>query len=77
VGLTLERLIRRRAGTLIQNAIEVEVRELLADYGNVCTVSGVAAVVRNGYLPAREILTAVGPVEVRIPKVRDRSRAGG
>jgi hypothetical protein len=25
-------------------------------------------VVRNGYLPARAILTAVGPVEVRVPK---------
>ena len=27
------------------------------------------AVVRNGYLPAREILTTVGPVEVQVPKV--------
>jgi transposase-like protein len=75
VGLTLEQLIRRGARTLIQNAIEVEVRELLADCGNVRTLSGAAAVVRNGYLPVREILTAVGPVEVRIPKVRDRSGA--
>jgi putative transposase len=33
-------------------------------------------VVRNGYLPQREILTAVGPVEVRVPKVRDRSGSG-
>lgn len=31
------------------------------------------AVVRNGYLPAREVLTAIGPVEVRVPKMRDRS----
>jgi hypothetical protein len=28
------------------------------------------------YLPARAILTAVGPVEVQVPKVRDRSGAG-
>ena len=53
VGLTLEQLIQRGARALIQNAIEVEVRELLADYGDVRTLSGVAAVVRNGYLPAR------------------------
>jgi putative transposase len=37
---------------------------------------GRRAVVRNGYLPAREILTTVGPVEVQVPKLRDRSGAG-
>lgn len=31
---------------------------------------------RNGDLPPREILTAVGPVEVRVSKVRDRSGSG-
>lgn len=76
MGLTLEELIRRGARELIQNAIEVEVRELLAEYGNVRTLSGAAAVVRNGYLPAREILTPVGAIEVRVPKVRDRSGTG-
>lgn len=76
IGLTLEQLIRRGARDLLQNAIEVEVRELLNEYDNVRTLSGAAAVVRNGYLPAREILSAVGPVEVRVPKVRDRSGAG-
>lgn len=76
IGLTLEQLIRRGARDLLQSAIEVEVRELLNEYDNVRTLSGAAAVVRNGYLPAREILSAVGPVEVRVPKVRDRSGAG-
>ena len=33
-------------------------------------------VVRNGDLPEREVLTAVGPVAVRVPKVRDRSGSG-
>lgn len=32
--------------------------------------------VRNGYLPEREILTPVGAVSVRVPKVRDRAGAG-
>jgi transposase-like protein len=76
IGLTLEQVIRRGARDLLQSAIEVEVRELLNEYDNVRTLSGAAAVVRNGYLPAREILSAVGPVEVRVPKVRDRSGAG-
>ena len=76
MGLSLEELIRRGARELIQKAIEVEVQELLAEYGNVKMLGGQRAVVRNGYLPAREVLTAIGNVEVRVPKVRDRSGAG-
>lgn len=74
--LSLEELIRRGARELIQKAIEVEVRELLADYENVKMLGGQRAVVRNGYLPERQVLTAVGPIDVRIPKVRDRSGGG-
>jgi putative transposase len=76
VGLTLEELIRRGARDLIQKAIEVEVEQLLAEYENVRVLGGSRAVVRNGYLPAREVLTTLGNVEVRVPKVRDRSGGG-
>lgn len=76
MGLTLEELIRRGARDLIQKAIEVEVQELLAEYGKVSTLDGQMAVVRNGYLPVREVLTPIGPVEVKVPKVRDRSGSG-
>jgi len=37
---------------------------------------GRRAVVRNGYLPEREIQTGIGPVKVRVPKARDRSGSG-
>ena len=76
MGLSLEELIRRGARELIQKAIDVELRELLGDYENVKMLGGQRAVVRNGYLPERQVLTAVGPVDVRIPKVRDRSGGG-
>jgi transposase-like protein len=76
MGLSLEELIRRGARELIQKAIEVEVRELLADYEKVKRLGGQRAVVRNGYRPERQVLTAVGPVDVRMPKVRDRSGGG-
>jgi transposase-like protein len=76
VGLSLEDLIRRGARDLIQKAVEVEVQQLLAEYENVRMLGGQRTVVRNGYLPAREVLTAVGNVEVRVPKVRDRSGGG-
>jgi putative transposase len=32
--------------------------------------------VRHGHLPAREIMTSVGPVAVRCPRVRDRGGKG-
>jgi transposase-like protein len=32
--------------------------------------------VRNGYQPEREILTGIGPVPVKVPKVRDRAGRG-
>ena len=76
LGVTLEELIRRGARELIQRAVEVQIGQMLSEYENVRTWCGARAVVRNGYLPAREILTPVGAVEVRVPKVRDRSGAG-
>ncbi len=33
---------------------------------------GRARLVRHGHLPEREILTGVGPVPVKVPRVRDR-----
>lgn len=72
----LDELVRRGARQVIQHAIEAELAELLARYTNVATLTGKRAVVRNGYLPEREVLTAAGPVPVKVPKVRDRSDAG-
>jgi transposase-like protein len=48
----------------------------LDQYDNVTDLGGRKLVVRNGYLPEREVLTALGPVPVRVPKVRDRSGSG-
>jgi transposase-like protein len=76
IGLGLEDIIRRGARDVIQRAIEAELAQLLAQYENGKTLSGSRAVVRNGHLPEREILTAVGPVAVKVPKVRDRSGSG-
>jgi putative transposase len=76
IGLSLDDLVRRGARQVIQQAIEAELAELLAQYSNVTTLVGKRAVVRNGYLPERDVLTAAGPVPVKVPKVRDRSGAG-
>lgn len=76
VGLPLEELVRRGARDILQRAIEAELEVLLDEFASVSLIDGRRAVVRNGYLPAREILTTVGPVEVQVPKVRDRTGAG-
>lgn len=73
---SLTDLLRTGAKRLIQEAVELELDALLASYKNVTDLSGRQSVVRNGYLPEREILTGMGPVTVKIPKVRDRSGSG-
>ena len=76
IGLGLDDIIRRGARQVIHQAIEAELAQLLEHYEKVKTLSGRRAVVRNGYLPERAVLTAVGPVAVTVPKVRDRSGSG-
>jgi putative transposase len=73
---SLTELLRQGARGLIERAVEEELQLLLDQYGNVTDLSGRKAVVRNGHLPEREILTGLGPVPVRVPKVRDRSGSG-
>ncbi len=69
-------MLRQGARGLIEKAVEAELQLLLAEYDNVTDLAGRKRVVRNGYLPERAVLTALGPVPVRVPKVRDRSGSG-
>ena len=65
-------LIRDGARKLLQQAIEAELQTLLAAHAGEHTVDGRARLVRHGHLPERNILTGVGPVPVKVPRVRDR-----
>jgi transposase-like protein len=58
---------------LIYQAVEAELQEQLARYSDRRTGAGLAGVVRNGFLPARELQTNLGPVTVRIPKIRSKT----
>jgi transposase-like protein len=69
-------LLKTGARALIQQAVEAELQAFLSDYAKVTDLSGRQTVVRNGYLPEREIVTGVGNVTVKIPKIRDRSGGG-
>ncbi len=61
---------------MLADAIEAEVSALLAHHVDFCDTQGHRYVVRNGYLPEREIQTGIGSVEVKVPRVRDRSGSG-
>lgn len=69
----LTELLREGAQRLLKQAVEAELEEFLAPHAEQRDAQGRAAVVRNGYLPEREVLTGIGPVAVRVPKVRSRS----
>ncbi len=68
----LTEVLRRGARQLVAQAVEAELGELLAVHAGRRTAEGRSAVVRNGYLPEREIVTGIGKVPVRIPRVRSR-----
>lgn len=69
----LTEMLRFGAQQLIQEAVEVELQELLAEHRERRTAEGNTGVVRNGHLPKRELQTGIGPVTVKIPKVRAKS----
>lgn len=70
--LNLEQLLRQGAQRMLQKAIENEVHEFVEAHTTLRTGDERQAVVRNGSLPARQILTGLGPLEVQQPRVRDR-----
>ena len=72
----LTELLRTGAKKLIQEAVEAELQELLDHYAEIKLVDGRHTVVRNGYLPERNIQTGIGDIAVKVPKVRDRSGSG-
>ncbi len=65
-------LICSGARQLIERALEAELSALLARFSNEQTPEGRARLVRHGHLPEREVMTGIGPVAVKVPRVRDR-----
>jgi len=68
----LDEIVRQGARRMLQEALEHEVSEYLAMMGGKKDGDGRQEVVRNGFLPERELITGVGPLSIRKPRVRDR-----
>ena len=70
----LTELLREKAGELLHAAVNAECEAFLERLVDRRDDHGRQAVVRNGYLPRRKVLTGVGAVQV--PRVRDRAGRG-
>ena len=74
---SLTEILRNGARALLTQAVETEVADFLGRYADLKTEAGHQRVVRHGHLPEREIMTGIGAVAVRQPRVRDREAIGG
>ena len=68
----LTEVLRNGARALLAQAVEAEIAALLSCDADKLTDDGRQRLVRHGHLPEREIMTGIGPVAVRCPRVRDR-----
>jgi transposase-like protein len=65
-------ILRSGARKLLAQALEAEIELFLSQYSKFKDAQGRKRITRNGHLPAREIQTGIGPVEVKVPRTRDR-----
>lgn len=72
----LSDLLQQNAHKLIYEAVESELAEFMNQHQTIDPQSKKVTLVRNGYLPKREILTGIGSVPIEVPRIRDRSGSG-
>lgn len=75
-GEALNSLLRQGAQAMLTRAIEEEITLFLSRNNDLSQPEQPAQVVRNGYLPERNIQTGIGDITIKIPRVRDRGQSG-
>jgi putative transposase len=68
----LTEILRHGAVDLLATAVQAEAAAWINDRAHLTDAGGRRQVVRNGSLPEREVVTGIGPVKVRQPRVHDR-----
>ena len=71
---SLEEIIRDRARKMLQSAIENEVIEFIENNKCQKDEKGHRLIVRNGYLPKRNIQSGIGDISIKQPRVRDKAK---
>ena len=69
---SLEEYLRTGARKMLQAALQLEVSEYIDRFKSLTDSEGHRQVVRNGYSPARDLVTGIGKIEVKQPRVQDR-----
>jgi len=72
----LTQVMREGARKMLAVALEKEVEEFLQKYAHLTNEEGHREVVRNGYLPERDIQTGIGAMDVKVPRVKDKRKGG-
>ena len=75
VGIVEDQLtdfLREAATKMLKVAIEEEVAYFIKKHSTSTTENGQSRIVRNGYLPEREIHSGIGKIKVKMPRIRDR-----
>lgn len=73
---SLTEFVRNSSQEMLRIAIETEVQEFINIHHDKLLSNGHKQIVRNGYLPTRDIQTGVGNISVKVPRVRDRDNSG-
>lgn len=72
----LSEVLRDGAQRLLAQAIDAEVADWIERHAAITDEKGRQQVVRNGHHPSRTLVTGVGPVDVKQPRVLDRRIVG-
>jgi len=68
----LEDLAREGARVMLQYVLEEEIKEFIGKHQDNTYENGKRKVVRNGSHPKMEIITGIGPIEIKQPRIDDR-----
>lgn len=70
----LTEILKEGARRLLEEAINNEIEEYVNYFKNLKDDKGNQRIVRNGYLPERDIVTGIGSLKIKQPRIRDRKK---
>ncbi|PIU29027.1 MAG: hypothetical protein COT09_02985 [Candidatus Hydromicrobium americanum] len=68
----LEEIAREGARKMLKLALENEVEEFVQKHSALRNEQGRKVVAKNGYMPERDIVTGMGPIRIKQPRIDDR-----
>ena len=72
----LTEILRHGCTRILSEALKTEIGIFIEHYKELRDAQGRQRVIRNGYLPERQIQTGLGQVKVQVPRARDREPDG-